>query len=103
VTEAEGSSRLSPAASEAVRLALKEMGQRTSARQDQALALGWKEIKEFLDSAGEGLRADREKALLCVAYDTMARRSELVAFDVEDIEVMPNGSGRMMIRLSKTD
>jgi site-specific recombinase XerD len=94
---------LSPTASEAVRLALKEMGQKTSARQDQALALGWKEIKEFIDSAGDGLRADREKALLCVAYDTMARRSELVAFDVEDIEVMPNGSGRMLIRRSKTD
>jgi integrase len=93
----------SPAASEAVRLARKEMGQKTSARQNQALALGWKEIKEFIDCAGEGLRADREKALLCVAYDTMARRSELVAFDVEDIEVMPNGWGRMMIRRSKTD
>ena len=37
----------SPVASEAVRLALKEMGQRTSARQDQALALGWKEIKDI--------------------------------------------------------
>lgn len=82
---------------------LKEMGQRTSARQDQALELGWKEIKEFIDSAGEGLRADRERALLCVAYDTMARRSELVTFDVEDIEVMPNGSGRVLIRRSKTD
>jgi site-specific recombinase XerD len=93
----------SPVASEAVRLALKAMGQKTSARQDQALGLGWKEIKEFIESAGEGLRADREKALLCVAYDTMARRTELVAFDVADIEVMPNGSGRMLIRRSKTD
>jgi len=67
------------------------------------LALGWKEIKEFIDTAGEGLRADREKALLCAAYDTMARRSELVGFDVEDVEFMPNGSGRMLIRRSKTD
>ena len=71
--------------------------------QRQALALGWKEIKEFIDSAGEGLRADRERALLCVAYDTMARRSELVAFVLEDIEFMPNGSGTMLIRRSKTD
>lgn len=93
----------SPTASGAVRLALKEMGQKTSARQDQALALGWKEIKEFIDSAGEGLRADREKALLCVAYDTMARRSELVSFDVEDVDFMPDGSGRMLVRRSKTD
>ncbi len=94
---------LSPCASEPVRLALKEMGQKTSGRQRQALALGWKEIKEFIDAAGEGLRADRERALLCVAYDTMARRSELVAFNVKDIEFLPNGSGTLLIRRSKTD
>jgi integrase len=94
---------LSPCASEPVRLALKEMGRVTSSRQRQALALGWAEIKEFMKTAGEGLRADRERALLCVAYDTMARRSELVAFDFEDIEFMRNGSGTMLIRRSKTD
>lgn len=93
---------LSPAASEAVRLALKEMGRKTSARQDQALGMGWKEIKEFIDTAGEGLRADREKALLCVAYDTMARRSELVGFDVENVEFMPNGSAVSVAYLSRT-
>jgi site-specific recombinase XerD len=93
----------SPCASEPVRLALKEMGRVTTSRQRQALALGWKEIKEFIESAGEGLRADRERALLCVAYDTMARRSELVAFNVEDVEFMPNGSGTMLIRRSKSD
>jgi hypothetical protein len=52
-----------------------------------------KEIKDFIDSAGEGLRADREKVLLCVAYDTMARRSELVGFDVEDLELLPKWGG----------
>ena len=94
---------LSPCASEPVRLALKEMGRLTSSRQRQALALGWAEIKEFIKSAGEGLRADRERALLCVAYDTMARRSELVAFHLADVEFMPNGSGTILIRRSKND
>jgi integrase len=93
----------SPCASEPVRLALKEMGQKTSARQRQALALGWKEIKEFIETAGDGLRADRERALLCVAYDTMARRSELVALNLEDVTFMPNRSGTILIRRSKTD
>jgi site-specific recombinase XerC len=65
--------------------------------------LGWKEIKGFIDTAGEGLRAERERALLCVAYDTMARRRELVGFSVADVEILPNGSGRMLIRRSKTD
>jgi hypothetical protein len=51
------------------------MGRETSARQAQARALGWKEIKEFIGSAGESLRAHRERALLCVAYETLARLS----------------------------
>jgi len=32
----------------------------------------------FLETAEKGIRADWERALLCVAYDTMARRGELV-------------------------
>ena len=93
----------SPCASEPVRLALKEMGQKTSARQRQARPLGWAHIKQFIEMAGKGLRADRERALLCLAYDTMARRSELVALDVDDLTFAPDGSGTALIRRSKTD
>jgi hypothetical protein len=63
----------SPAATEAVRVALKWRRRRLPGR-----------IKHWLRGEGDQgiyrfwLRADREKALLCVAYDTMARRSELV-------------------------
>ena len=79
------------------------MGRETSARQDQAHPLGWKEIKEFIDGAGESLRADRERALLCVAYETLARRGELVALAVRDIDFHPNGTGQALIRRGKTD
>jgi integrase len=94
---------LNPCSSEAVRLGLKKMGRETSARQDQAHPLGWKDIKEFIESAGEGLRADRERAMLCVAYETLARRGELVALEVRDIEFWPNGTGQALIRRGKTD
>jgi integrase len=94
---------LNPCSSEAVRLGLKKMGRETSARQDQAHPLGWKEIKEFIDSAGQGLRADRERAILCVAYETLARRGELVALDVKDIDLHPDGTGQALIRRGKTD
>jgi integrase len=94
---------LNPCSSEAVRLGLKKMGRETSARQDQAHPLGWKEIKEFIDGAGEGLRADRERAMLCVAYETLARRGELVALKVRDLDFHPDGSGLAMIRRGKTD
>jgi integrase len=86
-----------------VRLALKKMGRETSARQAQARALGWNEIKEFIGSAGQGLRADRERAMLCVAYETLARRGELVALELRHIEFWPNGTGQALIRRGKTD
>jgi integrase len=86
-----------------VRLALKKMGRETSARQDQAHPLGWAEIKQFLRSAGDGLRADRERALLCVAYETLARRSEIVALEVKDVDFHPDGTGLALIRRGKTD
>jgi len=94
---------LNPCSSEAVRLGLKKMGRETSARQDQAYPLGWKEIREFIDGAGAGLRADRERAMLCVAYETLARRGELVALELRDIEFWPNGTGQALIRRGKTD
>jgi integrase len=94
---------LNPCSSEAVRLGLKKMGRETSARQDQAHPLGWKEIKEFIEGAGESLRADRERAMLCVAYETLARRGELVALEVRDIDFHPNGTGQALIRRGKTD
>ena len=94
---------LNPCSSEAVRLGLKKMGRETSARQDQAHPLGWKDIKEFIESAGVGLRADRERAMLCVAYETLARRGELVALEVKDIDFHPDGTGIALIRRGKTD
>ena len=94
---------LNPCSSEAVRLGLKKMGRETSARQDQAHPLSWKDIKEFVESAGEGLRADRERAMLCVAYETLARRGELVALELRDIEFSPDGTGQALIRRGKTD
>ena len=94
---------LNPCSSEAMRLGLKKMGRETSARQEQAHPLGWKDIKEFIDGAGEGLRADRERAMLCVAYETLARRGELVALEVRDIDFHPDGTGQALIHRGKTD
>jgi integrase len=75
------------------------LGRETSARQDQAHPLGWKEI--FIDGAGESLRADRERAMRCVAYETLARRGELVALEVCDIDFHPNGTDQAIIRRGK--
>jgi integrase len=94
---------LNPNDDEDVKMALKGLHNKSPVRQRQAKALGWHQIKRFLITAGVGIRADRERALLCVGYDTMARRSELVALDVEDFSFLSDGSGRVLIRRSKTD
>jgi integrase len=91
------------ACNEGIGLILVLMGRETSARQDQAHPLSWKEIKEFIGGAGESLRADRERAMLCVAYETLARRGELVAHEVRDIDFHPDGTGQAIIRRGKTD
>jgi len=92
-----------PCADEFVQLEIKGMYNLMSARQRQAKGLTRLNIKTFIDTAGDGIRPDRERALLTVAYDTMARRAELIALNVEDLTVLPDGTGRMLIRRSKTD
>jgi integrase len=94
---------VNPCADESVQLEIKGLYNAQSTRQRQAKGLGWGEIKRFLETAGDGLPATRERALLCVAYDTMARRSELVALNREDFDFLPDGTGRALIRRSKTD
>jgi integrase len=70
---------------------------------NRAHPLSWKEIKDSIASAGESLRADRERAMLCVAYETLARRSELVALEIDDLDLHPDGTGQALIRREKTD
>jgi integrase len=94
---------LDPTGSEEVKLALKEMGRNVPARQKQARGLVWAEIEVFLSIEPRGLRDIRDRALACVAYDTMCRREELVSLLVEDISEAGDGSGSILIRRSKTD
>ena len=97
------SSLVDPTSSEDVKLALKEMGRNSTARQKQARGLVWTEIQTFLSIEPRNLRDVRDRALVAVAYDTMCRREELVSLRVEDIAEAGDGSGSVLIRRSKTD
>jgi len=106
-----------PTATPLVRLEKKAARKTLGVRQRQARAIRFKGEISDLDSPAAGVcltnllkacRRDelglRDEALLRVAYDTGARRSELVAIDVEHVEGPDReGAGVLFIPSSKTD
>jgi integrase len=64
----------------------------------QKAPLHWKDVKATLKALGDSPRDLRAKALVSVAYSTMARRAELVGIRVEDITVSPDGDGTVTLR-----
>lgn len=86
-----------------VRAAFRHLSRGRAAKQPRS-ALRWTHIAYALehlktDNAAWDLRA---KALLAVAYSTMARRSELVALTHKDIHLNPDtGDGVAIIRMAK--
>ena len=91
------------AMAEPVRLALQRMRRRKGRRQDQALGLTFSLRQRLLEAAGDRLIDYRNRALLAVAYDSMLRRSELVALEVSDIAEDDDGAATVLVRSSKAD
>lgn len=92
-----------PTHSEMVKLALKRIARASRSRQGQAAALTWGHIRHALGSMGRGPRAMLDAALVCVGFDTLCRRSELVALQAEDMERHTDGSATVLVRRSKCD
>lgn len=93
----------SPCGDEVVRLALKRLHRERGRAQAQAAPLTRDLVDRMLAAGGRGLRDLRNRALLAVAYDSLCRRSELVALQLVDLESAPHGDGTITIRRSKTD
>lgn len=92
-----------PTAAEPVRLALRRIAREKGTRPRQADALTRRSVDRMLDATPSRLAGLRDAALLAVAYDSACRRSELVAFDVEDVTGDADGAAVALIRRSKTD
>jgi site-specific recombinase XerD len=92
-----------PTKDQDVKLALKRMARQVGTRQNQAAPLGQEEVDRILAAAGETPADLRNVALLLTMRDLLARRSEVVALEVADIEVGKAGIVTATIRRSKTD
>ena len=92
-----------PTRHEKVRMAVKRMNRKKGVRQKQAGALNRSHIEKMIMEDTGSLRDARDIAMLSVAYDTLARRSELVALHVEDVTFQEDGSGIALIRNAKND
>ena len=89
--------------SEPVRRALQRMHRRKGRRQTQAEGLTWALRERLLAATGDGLVDARNRALLAFAYDTLLRRSELVAVQVSDIVEERDGAATVLVRRAKAD
>jgi integrase len=92
-----------PCDTQVAKLALKRMHRELGRAQQQAGPLTDRLVERLLAGRGNRLRDLRHKAMLVVAYTTMARRSELVALQFVDLQVEADGFGTIVIWRSKTD
>lgn len=92
-----------PVRHEFVRLAVRRMARTYGTRQKQVQGFTWPQIHLALQTLDDSPRSLLDKALVCVSYDTLCRRSETVAIKVNDIKFAEDGSGSVHIIRSKTD
>ncbi len=92
-----------PTKAEVVLQAVKRASRQIGTRQQQVAPVNSYELRRILETAGSRPIDQRDLALVLVMRDLLARRSEAVALDVEDITYDPDGSGTIIIRRSKTD
>lgn len=92
-----------PTQTEQARLALRRMHRQCGRRQKQALGLTAEIRDELIFAATKDLTGLRDKMLVCLAYDTLRRRSELVDLRIKDIEPIAQGGAIILVRRSKSD
>jgi site-specific recombinase XerD len=92
-----------PTEDQGVALAVKRAVRAAGSRQRQAAPLGELTVARIQATTGLRLADLRDLALLLTARDLLARRSEVVALQLEDIEFTADGTATALIRRSKTD
>lgn len=85
-----------------VKAAMRGLQRVSGVAQDQAAPLMVEDLWAILDRAGDSIRDQRDRALLLIGFAGGLRRSELVGFDLADMEFVREGL-ILTLRRSKTD
>ena len=88
---------------EEVYLAIRRLKRSKCLEQKQAVGINHDILVKMIAAQPDTLAGTRNRALLSLGYDFLARRSELVAIRSEDLKFTPDGALKGMIRKSKTD
>ena len=88
---------------EQVYLAIRRMKRSKCLEQRQAVGINHDILVKMIAAQPNTLAGTRNRALLSIGYDFLARRSELVAIRSDDLKFTPDGALKGMIRKSKTD
>ena len=88
---------------EEIYLAIRRLKREKLSEQRQAVGINQDLLIKMIATQPETLAGVRNRALLSLGYDFLARRSELVALQRADIQFTSDGTLRGTIRKSKTD
>ena len=88
---------------EEVYLAIRRLKRSKCLEQNQAVGINHDILVKMIAAQPDTLAGARNRALLSLGYDFLARRSELVAIRSDDLKFTPDGALKGMIRKSKTD
>ena len=88
---------------EEVYLAIRRLKRAKNFEQRQAVGINHELLIKMIEAQPDTMAGIRNRALLSLGYDFLARRSELIAINTEDIKFTPDGALTGLIRKSKTD
>ena len=92
-----------PTHDEDINLTFRRIRRSKVARPRQAKGMTKGYLDRFLAVQSDSPWGLRNKSMLSLGYDLLARRSELVALTVDDVEFRPDGTLRVLIRRNKAD
>ncbi|WP_421952728.1 tyrosine-type recombinase/integrase [Pelagibacterium sp.] len=88
---------------EEVLLAVRRVKRAQPGRPRQALGITFERREKLMAQCGDDLIGLRDRVLVAVGFDTLCRRSELIALRVEDFQLNPGGTMSVLVRRAKND